>query len=137
MMRMGLGMVAILAPLQAVIGDLHGLNTAQYQPAKVAAMEAHWDGSKPGDLVLFAIPNEKEERNDYEIAIPGLASLIITHDSTASSKASKISRPGTATGQAGILAFRAMVGIGLVMIAMGFVGAFLWGRGKLFATRGT
>jgi cytochrome d ubiquinol oxidase subunit I len=54
MLRMGIGMVALLAPLQAVIGDMHGLNTAEHQPAKVAAMEAHWDGSKPADLILFA-----------------------------------------------------------------------------------
>ena len=81
MMRMGLGMVAILAPLQVFIGDQHGLNTAQYQPAKLAAIESHWDGTKPAPLVLFAIPNSAEERNDYEIAIPGLASLILKHDS--------------------------------------------------------
>ena len=80
MMRMGLGMVAILAPLQLVIGDLHGLNTAKHQPAKVAAIEAHWDGSKPADLVLFAWPDARNERNVAEISIPNLASLIITHD---------------------------------------------------------
>ena len=77
---MGLGMVAVLAPLQPVIGDAHGLNTAQYQPAKVAAMEAHWDGSKPADLVLFAWPDKEAEANRFEIAIPNLASFIITHD---------------------------------------------------------
>ena len=65
---------------QIVIGDLHGLKTAEYQPAKLAAMEGHWDGSKPGDLVLFAIPNEETETNDYEISIPNGASLIITHE---------------------------------------------------------
>src|SRR6185437_5808773 len=79
MMRMGLGMVAILTPLQVLIGDQHGLNTLKHQPAKVAAIESHWDGSEPGALVLFAIPNEKEERNDFEIAIPYGASLILTH----------------------------------------------------------
>ena len=95
MMRMGLGMVAILAPLQLFIGDQHGLNTAKYQPAKVAAMESHWDGSKPAPLVLFAIPNEAEERNDFEIAIPNLASLIITHDSDGLFKGLKHFRPRT------------------------------------------
>ncbi len=133
MMRMGLGMVAILAPLQAMIGDLHGLNTAQYQPAKVAAMEAHWDGSKPAGMVLFAIPNEKEERNDYEISIPNLASLIITHDPNGLFKGLKdfpaSERPPV---KPVFFAFRAMVGIGLLMIAIGFVGAYLWLRGKLF-----
>jgi cytochrome bd ubiquinol oxidase subunit I len=135
MMRMGLGMVAILAPLQAVIGDMHGLNTAKYQPAKVAAMEAHWDGSKPGALVLFAIPNEKEERNDYEISIPGLASYIITHDMNGLFKGLKdfpaSERPPV---KPVFYSFRAMVGIGLLMIAIGFVGAFLWWRKALFTT---
>ncbi len=80
MLRMGLGMVAILAPLQLWIGDMHGLNTSQHQPAKIAAMEAHWDGDKPAPVVLFALPNNATESNDFEIAIPNLASLIITHD---------------------------------------------------------
>ena len=59
---------------------MHGLNTAEHQPAKVAAIEAHWDGSKPAPLVLFALPERAEESNDFEIAIPNIASLIITHD---------------------------------------------------------
>src|SRR3954454_22363428 len=62
MMHMGLGMVALLAPLQVFLGDQHGLNTLKYQPAKIAAIESHWDGSQPGALVLFAIPNSHEER---------------------------------------------------------------------------
>ena len=61
MMRMAIGMIAILAPLQLFIGDQHGLNTLKHQPIKIAAMEAHWDGSKPGALVLFAWPDEKTE----------------------------------------------------------------------------
>ncbi len=80
MIRMGLGMVAILAPLQLLIGDQHGLNTAEYQPVKLAAMEAHWDGSKPAELVLFAWPDAKTESNHFEVAIPHLGSLIIKHD---------------------------------------------------------
>ena len=87
MMRMGLGMVAMLAPLQLFIGDMHGLNTAEHQPAKVAAMEAHWDGSKPASLVLFAWPDAAAETNHFEIAIPNLASFIITHDFNGRSKA--------------------------------------------------
>ena len=136
MMRMGLGMVAILAPLQAVIGDQHGLNTAHFQPAKIAAMEAHWDGTKPGELVLFAWPNVKEERNDYEIAIPNIASLIITHHLDGKFKGLKDfaanERPYVPIV---FFAFRAMVGLGLAMIAIGFVGAYLWWRKRLFETR--
>ena len=78
MIRMGLGMVAILAPLQLLIGDQHGLNTAEYQPAKLAAMEAHWEGDKPADLVLFAWPDAKDETNHFELSVPHLGSLIIT-----------------------------------------------------------
>jgi cytochrome d ubiquinol oxidase subunit I len=135
MVRMGLGMVAILAPLQLFIGDQHGLNTAKYQPAKVAAMEAHWDGSKPGDLVLFAWPNEKEERNDFEIAVPNIASVILTHEWDGLFKGLKDfkaeDRPPV---KPVFFAFRAMVGIGLLLIATGLVGAFLWWRGQIFTT---
>ena len=79
MLRMGLGMVAILTPLQMYIGDASGLNTEKYQPEKIAAIEAHWDGNEPGALVLFAIPNEAEERNDFAISIPNASSWLITH----------------------------------------------------------
>ncbi len=138
MIRMGLGMVAILAPLQAFIGDAHGLNTAHYQPVKVAAMEAHWDGSKPADLVLFAWPNEKEERNDFEITapIPGLASFIITHRTDGLFKGLKDFKPEDRPPVKPVFyAFRMMVGIGLLMIGIGLVGAFLWWRKQLFDSR--
>ena len=61
MMRMAIGLLAILAPLQLLIGDQHGLNTLKHQPIKIAAMEAHWDGNKPGDFHIFAWPDEKAE----------------------------------------------------------------------------
>ncbi len=135
MIRMGLGMVAVLAPLQLVIGDMHGLNTAQHQPVKVAAMEAHWDGSKPADLVLFAWPNQKEERNDFEISIPNLASVIITHDPQGLFKGLKDFKPEDRPPVLPVFfAFRAMVGIGMLMIAIGLYGVFLWARGRLFDT---
>ena len=80
MMRMAIGMLAVLAPLQLLIGDQHGLNTLKHQPIKIAAMEAHWDGSKPGDFHIFAWPDEKAEKNRFAISIPRGASLILTHD---------------------------------------------------------
>ena len=136
MLRMGIGMVAVLAPLQLVIGDAHGLNTAKHQPVKVAAMEAHWDGSKPADLVLFAWPNEAEERNDYEISIPNIASLIITHDVNGLFKGLKDFAPQDRPPVKPVFfAFRVMVGIGMLMIAAGLIGAFLWWRGLLFNAR--
>ncbi|HEX2839901.1 cytochrome ubiquinol oxidase subunit I [Hyphomicrobium sp.] len=136
MLRMGIGMVALLAPLQLVIGDAHGLNTAEHQPAKVAAMEAHWDGSKPADLVLFAWPDEKQETNHFEIAIPNIASLIITHELDGLFKGLKDFKPEDRPPVKPVFfAFRVMVGLGLLMIAAGLIGAFLWWRGVLFETR--
>ncbi|AHB49698.1 cytochrome D ubiquinol oxidase subunit I [Hyphomicrobium nitrativorans NL23] len=133
MLRMGIGMVALLAPLQLVIGDLHGLNTAEHQPAKVAAMEAHWDSSKPAPLVLFALPSDKDETNHYEISIPNVASYIITHDWEGRFPGLKDfaveDRPPVAPV---FFAFRVMVGLGMLMIAGGLFGAYLWWRGRLF-----
>ena len=136
MARMGVGMLAVMAPLQLLVGDAHGLNTAKHQPAKVAAMEAHWNGEEPGDLVLFAWPDAEAERNDYEIAIPKGASLIITHDPDGLFPGLKDFAPEDRPPVWPVFfAFRVMVGIGLLMIAIGLVGAWLWWRGRLFDTR--
>ena len=136
MMRMGLGMVAILAPLQLLFGDQHGLNTLEHQPIKVAAMEGHWEDSGPAALVLFAVPDQKAEKNHAEIALPGLASVILTHSTTGRVPALKDVRPEDRPPVANVFyAFRIMVGIGLLLIALGFVGAFLWWRKRVFETR--
>lgn len=136
MLRMGVGFAAIVAPLQLFIGDQHGLNTLQHQPIKVAAMEGHWDGSKPGALILFAWPDEKNERNLFELSIPGGASLILKHDRNALFQGLKsvptAERPPVRNV---FFSFRIMVGIGLFMIASSLFGAFLWWRKKLFETR--
>ena len=136
MVRMGLGMVAVLAPLQLVIGDLHGLNTAQYQPAKLAAIEAHWDGSKPAPFVVFGWPDAEAEINRYALSIPKVGSLLITHSTDGLFPGLKdfprADRPPVAPV---FFAFRIMVAIGLVMIAVGVVGAWLWWRGRVFTTR--
>ncbi|CAN1723810.1 cytochrome bd ubiquinol oxidase subunit I [Hyphomicrobium sp. 1Nfss2.1] len=136
MLRMGLGMVAILAPLQIFIGDQHGLNTLEYQPAKVAAIESHWDGSKPAPLVLFAIPNEKEERNDYEISIPDGASWILKHEADGLFPGLKqFAREDRPPVFPVFIAFRIMVGLGVIMLGIGMVGAWLWFRGRLFTSK--
>ena len=133
MIRMGLGMVAVLAPLQLLIGDQHGLNTAEHQPAKLAAMEAHWDSKEAAPLILFAWPDAKAEKNHYEISIPHLASLIITHDIDGKFKGLKDFKPEDRPPLLPVFfAFRAMVGIGVLMIGIGIVGAWLWWRRKLF-----
>jgi cytochrome d ubiquinol oxidase subunit I len=136
MLRMAIGLTVILAPLQLFIGDQHGLNTLAHQPIKVAAMEAHWDGSKPGDFHIFAWPDEKAGVNRFEISIPNGASLILTHRTDGlfpglnSVPASE--RPPV---KIGFFAFRIRLGIGFVMIAAALLGAFLWWRGTLFETR--
>ncbi len=135
MIRMGLGMVALLAPLQMIIGDMHGLNTAEHQPVKIAAMEAHWDGSHPAGLVLFAWPDARAERNLAEIAIPNLGSLVITHHPNGLFPGLKDFKPEDRPPVVPVFfMFRAMVGIGLLLIAIGATGAVLWWRKRLFQT---
>jgi cytochrome d ubiquinol oxidase subunit I len=136
MLRMGVGFAAIVAPLQLFIGDQHGLNTLKHQPIKVAAMEGHWDGSHPGALVLFAWPDEKNERNLFEISIPYGASLILTHSPTGLFPGLKSVPPKDRPPVANVFfSFRIMVGIGFFMIGSALLGAFLWWRRKLFDTR--
>ena len=136
MMRMGVGMLALLTPLQLFIGDQHGLNTLKHQPIKIAAMEGHWDGSKPGALVLFAWPDEKTETNWFQIAIPKAGSLIVTHDPNGLFPGLTSVPPADRPPVVPVFfAFRSMVGIGLLMLAAGWIGAWLWWRGRLFDSR--
>jgi cytochrome d ubiquinol oxidase subunit I len=136
MMRMGLWLMAILAPLQLFIGDSHGLNTLEHQPIKIAAIEAHWDGSKPGALVLFAWPDEKAEKNLFEISIPHGASLILRHSYDGLFPGLKSVPPQDRPPVLNVFfGFRIMVGIGLYMIAAALFGCFLWWRGTLWETR--
>ncbi len=133
MVRMGLGLVLLLAPLQLFVGDQHGLVTAEYQPAKLAALEGHWDGSKPGELILFGVPNETAERNDYQIGIPHLGSLIITHSWNGLFKGLNDFKPEDRPPVWGpFFGFRIMVAIGLWFIFLAAFGGIIWWRGKLF-----
>ena len=137
MLRMAIGLTVILAPLQLVIGDLHGLNTLEHQPIKVAAMEGHWDSNQAGvPFEIFAWPNEKTESNDYSIAIPHASSLILTHSWDGKFPGLKSVPPQDRPPVPIVFfAFRIMVGLGLLMIAAALVGAFLWWRGTVFETR--
>ncbi|WP_291297689.1 cytochrome ubiquinol oxidase subunit I [Elioraea sp.] len=131
-LRTGVVMAAVLAPVQAFVGDLHGLNTLEYQPAKVAAMEGNWETRGHVPLILFAIPDEAARTNHFEISIPSGASLILKHD-----PAGVVPGLNDFVGKHPpvapvFFAFRIMVGIGMLMIAMGLGGAyFLWRRGEL------
>jgi len=136
MLRMAIGLLVILAPLQLFLGDQHGLNTLKHQPIKVAAMEAHWDGSKPGDFHIFAWPDAKGERNLFAISIPHGSSLILTHKWDGLFPGLKSVPPSDRPPLVSVFfAFRIMIGIGFLMIAAALVGAFLWWRGRLFDTR--
>ncbi len=143
MMKMGLGMAIVLAPLQAMIGDAHGIKTLEVQPAKIAALEAHWDKKEEVDaaghgvpLILFAVPNPSEERNDFEIAIPRLGSLILTHSWQGSFPGLKDFAPQDRPPVWGpFIGFRIMVGLGLLMIAVAAWGVVEWARGALDRSR--
>ncbi|MBB4130496.1 MULTISPECIES: cytochrome ubiquinol oxidase subunit I [unclassified Xanthomonas] len=139
MLKLAVAFAAITVPLQIFVGDMHGLNTLKHQPMKIAAMEAHWhdDGQGKGvPLVVFALPNEKAERNDYEVAIPRVGSLILTHSLDGSiaplTSVPAADRPPVTPV---FFAFRIMVGIGSLMLLVAWVSAFAWWRGKLLQWR--
>ncbi|MBO0764253.1 MAG: cytochrome ubiquinol oxidase subunit I [Hyphomicrobiaceae bacterium] len=135
MLRMAVGFIAIVAPLQVLLGDQHGLNTAKHQPMKIAAIEGHWDGSEPGAFHIVAWPNMHAERNDFAISIPRAASLLITHDPNGLFPGLK-SVPASDRPPVTLVfyAFRLMILIGFAMVGTGWVGAWLWHRGRLFST---
>lgn len=119
MLSMTLWLLSVLVPLQIFIGDQHGLNTLQYQPAKLAAIEAHWDTGRKVPLILFAIPDQANTTNHYALEIPVLGSLLLTHDSNGEIKGLKDwpadQRPPVAIT---FFAFRVMVGVGTLMLAI-------------------
>src|SRR5580700_5986939 len=136
MLSMTLWLLTVLVPLQFLLGDAHGLNTLEHQPAKLAAIEAIWNTHSDVELNLFAIPDEKAETDRYAIAIPELGSLILTHDLhgtvhglkdwPANERPSPIIVP--------FFGFRIMVGIAVIMLAMVVTSLWLRWRGELFHT---
>jgi cytochrome d ubiquinol oxidase subunit I len=130
-LRVALRVAAVLVPLQIFVGDLHGLNTLEHQPAKIAAMEALWHTERGAPLVLFAIPNEAHKRNDYAIELPYGASLILKHDPQGELKGLD-AFPGNHPPVAPVFfAFRAMVGLGLLMLVVAWSGAWLTRRQRV------
>jgi cytochrome d ubiquinol oxidase subunit I len=134
MIAMGLGLASILVPLQAMLGDLHGLNTLHYQPQKLAAMEGLWTTGARQPAVLFAIPDEAAEANRMEVAIPGLASIYLTHDLdgvvTGLKDFPRSDRPPVAPVFFG---FRTMVGMWAIMLALTIWSWWLIWRRRLFS----
>jgi len=135
MLSMTLWLLTVLVPLQMFIGDLHGLNTRQHQPAKLAAIEARWDTERRVPLTLFAIPSDKAERNYFAIDFPWLGSLILTHNLDGEVKGLKDfpadQRPPVAIP---FFAFRIMVGCAVVMLGFVLLGGWLRWRGRLYDT---
>ena len=138
MFSMSLWMVLLVAPLQAVIGDYHGLNTLQHQPAKIAAIEGHWEnaGGQGTPLLLFGWPDMAREQTRYAVAVPHLGSLILTHSWDGKVPALKDFKPADRPNARIVFwTFRLMVGLGLLMIALGLWSAWLRVRGRLYDSR--
>ena len=129
-LRFGLWLGAVLIPAQILAGDLHGLNTLDHQPAKVAAMEGNWDTGPNVPLLLFALPDEGARTNHFEIGIPSGASLILTHraDGVVPGLNDFVAADGTALHPpvAPVFwSFRVMVGVGMLMLAVAWAGVWL------------
>ncbi|GAA0859535.1 cytochrome ubiquinol oxidase subunit I [Aliiglaciecola litoralis] len=131
-LRTGLFIAAILAPLQIVMGDLHGLNTFEHQPQKVAAMEGIWETTQGAPLLLFAIPDEAQRANHYEVAIPKMASVILTHDSEGTIRGLNEFAGEHPPVKPVFFAFRIMVGLGMLMLLSAWLASItLWRHKRL------
>ena len=134
MFSMALWMLALVTPLQIFVGDLHGLNTLEHQPAKVMAMEGHFDSHPDGaPLILFGLPNQAEKRVDYALQIPKLSSLILKHHLDAPldglDTIPDADEPPVAIV---FFSFRVMVGLGFAMLGLGLWGLWARWRGRLY-----
>ena len=138
MLSMAMWMTLAAAPLQAFVGDLHGLNTAEHQPAKLAAMEGHWE-NRPGEsvpLILFGMPDMEAETTRYAVAIPKLGSIILTHSLDGQFPGLKeFPREDRPNSLIVFWSFRLMVGLGLLMILLAVLGTWLRRGGRVYASR--
>lgn len=133
MFSMAMWMALLVAPLQLVAGDLHGLNTLEHQPAKIAAMEGHWETQRGAPLVLFGLPDMAAEETHFEIAIPKLGSLILTHEWDGEVQGLKDWPPEDRPNAAIVFwSFRIMVGLGMLMILVGGLSLLMRWRGRLY-----
>jgi cytochrome d ubiquinol oxidase subunit I len=135
MFSMAMWMAAIVAPIQIMAGDAHGLNTFEYQPRKIAAIEGHYETVSRAPLILFGIPDSKEQKMNYVVEIPVLGSLILTHTLDGTIQGMK-EWPVEEQPPMGIVffAFRGMVGIGMLMLCLGLWSLWLRYQGKLYDT---
>jgi cytochrome d ubiquinol oxidase subunit I len=136
MVKMGLWFLAVMVPVQVAIGDAHGLNTRKYQPVKLAAMEGLWETGRRVPANLFSIPDDEEERNHFEISIPVLGSIYLTHDPNGLVRGLKDwPRADRPVVPIVFFAFHIMVGAGLLMLAIVIWGLVLWRKRRLYTTR--
>ena len=134
-LRVGLTLAATLIPVQIFVGDMHGLNTLQHQPAKIAAMEGVWETERGAPLLLFAIPDDTERKNHFALGVPKVASLILTHELDGEIKGMN-DFPGAHPPPLPVFfAFRIMVGMGLLMLATSWLGWWLYRRTQWQASR--
>ena len=135
MLSMALWMLLAAAPLQALVGDAHGLNTLEHQPAKLAAIEGHWQNhpSEGVPLILFGWPDKHAETTHWKIAIPRAGSLLLTHSWDGEIPALKDFAPEDRPNSTVVFwTFRLMVGLGLLMIALALLGLALRRGGRLY-----
>jgi cytochrome bd ubiquinol oxidase subunit I len=123
-LKTGVYLAAVLIPLQIIAGDFHGVNTLEHQPAKIAAMEGIWKTQKGAPAVLFALPDKETQSNKYEIAIPKIASLYLTHDINGEVKGIDAFGDKHPPVAPVFWAFRIMVGTGLLMLAVSWLCTF-------------
>jgi cytochrome d ubiquinol oxidase subunit I len=138
MLSMAMWMALLVAPLQALIGDAHGLNTLKHQPAKIAAIEGHWNNDEPGPtpLILFGWPDMQREETRFAVEIPVLGSLILNHSLTEPIPALKDFPPEDRPNATIVFwTFRIMVGLGLLMILTGLWSLWLRWRDRLYQSR--
>ena len=129
-LRVSVWLAAILIPVQILAGDMHGLNTLEHQPAKVAAMEGLWEDTEGAPLLLFAWPDDTLRENRYEIAIPKGASLILTHDPNGLVRGLD-SFVGEHPRVAPVFfGFRIMVGVGMLMLAVAWISVWVMRKGR-------
>jgi cytochrome bd ubiquinol oxidase subunit I len=124
-LRFAARLAAVLVPLQVIVGDLHGLNTLEHQPAKVAAMEAQWQTQRGAPLTLFAVIDEDRKRNDYALEIPNALSLILRHDPDGEVKGLAEFGDDIPPVAPVFWSFRIMVGTGVLMLALSWTGVFI------------
>ena len=136
MFSMAMWMAALVAPVQIIVGDLHGLNTFEHQPAKIAAMEGHFETQSGAPFLFFGLPDMAAEETRYQLAVPKLGSLLLTHDPNGVVRGLKDWPPQDRPNASVVFfSFRIMVGIGFLMAGLGLLSLVCRWRGTLYRSR--